>query len=249
MSFRWAKRLGGLALLALFCSCSFYQATPEVKAFLTGLSGSKAYDSLSRVKVEETYRSLDLLNQELGRMSISFEMDKSDATSFYWHRINLYSGDQIVNGITKAEYLLKKVEGSYHTYIKTNDAQPSDLVISDDKASSLIRDIIYTPQESYDSGGLYYGDTFKVNTGSFPQDCFTLDAEKSVLTFACSYENTLKTDAGADEKLDSDQKISINAQGLLTASYELLRVVSSGKAGENILTPNYQVELTPVTSL
>lgn len=246
MSFRWAKRLGGLAL---FCSCSFYQATPEVKAFLTGLSGSKAYDSLSRVKVEETYRSLDSLNQELGRMSISFEMDKSDANSLYWHRINLYTGDQVVSGVTKAEYLLKKVDGYYHTYIRNNAEAIQDLTISVDKASSLIRDVIYTPQESYDSGGLYYGDIFKVNTGKFPQDCFSLNAEKSELTFACSYENNLKTDSGGDEKLDSDQKISINAKGLLTSSYELLRVVSSGKAGENILKPTYEGSFPLLTSL
>jgi hypothetical protein len=249
MSSSLKKVVGAGILLALLSACSSIQASPEVKAFLTGLSGKNAYASVTSVSVLESYRSLDKDNNELGKMSIAFEMDKSDESSFYWHRINHYEGDQIVNGVTRAEYLLKNVDGSYHTYLKDNDEAVQDLTIADEKAASLIRDIIYTPQESYDSGGLYYGDIFKVNTSQFPNDCFTLDAEKKELTFLCSYENTLKKDDGGEEKLDSDQKITINDRGLLTSSYELLRIVSSGKAGENILTPNYQPSISPITSL
>lgn len=246
------KRPAGYFLLvALLSSCSSYSATPEVKDFLTGLSGPKAYASVSHLSVAETYRSLDSAKAELGKMVISYEMDKSNASSLYWHRINLYSGDQIVNNIVKAEYLLLSQADGYHTYILANDNKASlqDIPISDDKASSLVRDVIYTPQESYDSGGLYYGDIFKVNTSQFPNDAFALNEAKTTLTFQYSYENSVTTDSGGKETLDSDQTITINNKGLLTSSYELLRVVSSGKAGENILTPDYAKDVNKLTSL
>jgi|GEM_PF-4603598 hypothetical protein len=240
-----------LFLGVALASCDAYSASPAVKSFLTGMSGPAAYEAIDAVSVAETYRSLDGQDHELGKLTSVYEMSKEDASNLYWHRLNTYSGDQIANGITEAEYLLKKVNGTYHTYINTTatEVTKQDLAVTDDKASSLVTEIIYTDQESYDSGGLYYGDIFKINASQFPNEAFALSSDGSQLTFDYKYETTLNKDSGGTDLLLSTQDIIINAKGLIVSSYELLRINSSGEAGENILTPTYDPTITRLDSI
>ncbi len=245
------KRIPILLSVCLLAACSFAEAAPEVKAFLTGLSGSEAYAAVSTVAITEIYRSLNGTDQELGRLTSTYEIDKSDAENLYWHRINLYEGDQISGGIVKAEYLLCLSDGSYHSYVVTHgeEEKRQDIALSEDKAFELVRDVIYTPQESYDAGGLYYGDIFKINVNIFPQDAFILSPDGSALTFACDYETSMTNDSGAADLLLISQDIAINQRGLIISSSELIRVNSSKEAGENTLTPVYGADIERLASI
>jgi hypothetical protein len=245
------KRLSALLFLAsLLSACSSSGASPEVKDFLTGLSGSKAYAATESVAVEETYRSLNGKDEELGKLASTYEMDRKD--TYYWHRINLYTGDQVTNGVTKAEYLLLKKDDGYHTYTKTNDdvSTLQDISITEEKASSLIQGLIYTNVDSsYDDGGLYYGDIFKIQTNQFEQSAFSLNAEKTLLTFDYKYVAAYPRSDGSKDELYTTQKITINQTGLIVSSYELLRIGSTENAGENIVAPSYNPAVTRLTAI
>jgi hypothetical protein len=213
--------------------CNSDQASPEVVSFLTGMDAKKSYSSVSKGSSIETYCVYskddpnDNSNRVLeGTISTSYEFDKTDSSSFYWHQIKTFSGNQISGGVKKTEALLVKEETSYSLYsYDNNDVSTLEKeAINDDKAALLIERIFYIDEESYYKGGLYYGDIFKINTNNFPSDAFTLSDDQKSCIFSYKY---IQDYGSNDDKLLLDQTISINKMGLIENSFQNARKKST----------------------
>lgn len=230
----------------LFTSCTGYTPTQEMKDFLTGLSGKKAFASISNGHYTEVYQSI-VNDDVLGMKKKDIYFDYSNDIYYYYQKMT-YEGDQIQNGIEYSQALMCLVGEEYHIYTKYGSDATSDIVIPMEDAKKGITNLIYIQENNYDMGGLYYGDIFAINSTQFPNRCFYIKDDN--LYFEEKYLNYEKKDDSDElEEIRITQKIGINRNGLLVESYEKVQIKSSGEGGINTLTPEYDISFDKINSL
>ncbi len=233
--------------LLIFSSCSSgYKPTKEMKDFLNGLSGENAFNSISSGHYSEVYQSIindDILGTKKKEIYFSY-----NDNNYYYYQLMTYDGDQIKNNIEKSQALMCLIGEEYHILTRYGNQEINDIIITHDEAKNGITNLIYTSENNYDAGGLYYGDIFKIFSTQFPNESFYVENDK--LYFDEKYLNFKKV-KGSDkiETIQITQKIGINKQGLLTEAYEKVQIESSSEGGINILTPEYNVTFDKKYSL
>ena len=213
--------------LLIFASCSSgYKPTKEMNDFLNGLSGKKAFESISSGHYSEVYQSI-INDETLGTKKKEIYFSYKD-NNYYYYQLMTYD--------------------EYHIFTRYGDQEINDITITDEEAKNGITNLIYIHENNYDGGGLYYGDIFKIYSTQFPNESFYIENDK--LYFDEKYLNFEKVnDSDKIETIQITQKIGINKQGLLTEAYEKVQIESSGEGGINILTPEYDVTFDKKYSL
>jgi len=233
--------------LLLFASCSSgYKPTKEMSDFLNGLSGKKAFESISSGHYSEVYQSF--INDEiLGTKRKEIYFDYKD-NNYYYYQLMTYDGNQINNDVVKSQALMCLIGEEYHIFTRYGNQDINDITITHDEAKNGITNLIYINENNYDGGGLYYGDIFKIYSTQFPNESFYIENEK--LYFDEKYLNFEKVnDSDKIETIQITQKIGINKYGLLTEAYEKVQIESTGEGGINTLIPEYDVDFDKKSSL
>lgn len=230
-----------LVCLGLLSSCAgSYEASAEMKAFFDGISASTAYSFITSASVKTIYRSYDGDGNLSGTITGSYEFSKGEA--YYLHKKYAYTGNEISDGIKYYEYLAKydADSKSYYEQAKTNDGGASSpQVILEGTLATSIQELVYINTGSYNTGGLYYGDVFMINSNNFPNDAFVISEDKKTMSFVYKYAKAFTNSSSQSDYIQIDENTAINNLGMVLYSYEEISFSKSKELGHNEETVRY----------
>jgi outer membrane lipoprotein-sorting protein len=240
--------LASVGLLVTGCSSSSYSASPEMKTFFDGISASKAYNAISTVSVTVVYKSYDGNGDLVGTKNGGYEFSKGD--EYYLHKKYIYTGDQVVDDVTSSEYLGGQAsDGLYYEWNITNGDTTSmtKTSILNGNIQTAIQELVYINTGTYNTGGLYYGDIFMVNSNTFPNDAFVIDDEKETMSFVYKYAKKFTNESDQEDYIQIDENTCMDKNGLVQYSYEEVSFALSKELGHSEMVMTYNEPLDKVS--
>lgn len=221
-----------------------------MKAFFADISASNAYSSLTTASYKETYQSIDKNDTILGTKDYAFALSKSDDV-YYLYENSSFTGDQIVDNVVKQEHLIRFDGQEYKESTKkvTDKDSVTTVVMSEDDARLAVQDKVYYESNGYNTGGLYFGDIFMINSNVFPNEAFVINDDKTTMSFIYKYAKQFTNSSNESDYLDSDQNTCMNKNGLIIKATEKVRIESSGLGGINVAEATYNGVISQKTSI
>lgn len=246
------KRLVLLPFALCFCSAcsSSYSASTEMKTFFDGISASSAFSSIDSAKVTIEYKSYDGEGTLLGDKNGGYEFYKAN-DDYYLHEKYAYTGDQIVDGVETYEYLatMSSTDNLFYIWELTNGDTASIKKTSTlaGNIQTLIQEKVYINTGSYNTGGLYYGDIFMVNSNIFPNDAFVIDNDEKTMSFVYKYAKEFTNESDQKDYIQIDENTCMNDKGLVLYSKEEISFANSKEKGTSDMKMSYNVDLDRVS--
>lgn len=209
----------GLTLFLLGCSSS---EDPKIKAFLSNIDFSKAYEEVFSGEITDNFIRFDKNNVLVEAKRISIEFYKTD--NFKESYIDIFTTyeDSSTSKNNSNKVYTKFYEENSLFFKKTivNEIDFSEEEISYEDFNSQFISLFYKNDQVYKTGGYYYAEEFAVGLHG-RSNFFTLDEENKTLTFEASDD-----DYFPDTSLY--QKIVIDERGMLISCFQNMNISTSG---------------------
>jgi hypothetical protein len=227
--------------MTTFAGC-FEQKTvpkPEVKAFFdTVVSGEKAVAAVLTAHYTTSERKYDADGTVLAGCDLEITIDITDPDDIYVRFDQHYFGDDYVKeGVETEVIVIEKVDGVYYLTSDSNIKSSHDEVTAD-FVERYYMPFLFTENEAYKQGGLYYGDYFQLQIYAFPAESFYIDTANNY----CVLQDKFSIYEDGVVTTHLDRKTVINSLGLLVSNYEHFTYLETGGVLVSELSADYTLK-------
>lgn len=220
-----------------------------MKAFFDGITAAKAYAYINTVSVTVEYKSYNGNGELVGTKSGGYEFSKGE--KYYFHKKYSYTGDQIASGVTSSEYLgaMSSSDNIYYEWniVNGDESKMTKVSTGEGNIQTAIQEAVYINTGTYNTGGLYYGDIFMVNSNTFPNEAFVIDNEKNTMSFVYKYAKKFINESEAEDYIQVDENTCMDKNGLVLYSHEEISFANSKEKGDSDMVMTYNEPIEEVT--